>query len=115
MRRTTKQKESNMSDEIKETEEKQECKCFCRSEGFRKFLVVALGSFVGVYCALSLFAATHRPPVRPPHFHGKPCHCRMVQPDFVRIERFEKGDFQKQPPKFERKAPFEAQRKVADD
>ena len=39
--------------------------CFCQSKGFRKFLVTALGTFVGVFCALSLFAALHKPPM--PH------------------------------------------------
>ena len=37
--------------------ETKECNCFCKSEGFRKFLIVALGTFVGVYFALSLFTA----------------------------------------------------------
>ena len=37
-----------MSDEIKIEEEKK-CNCFCHSKGFRKFLVVAAGTFVGVY------------------------------------------------------------------
>ena len=47
-----------MSDEIKVNhEENRECKCLCHSKAFKKFLVVALGSFVGVFCALSLFAA----------------------------------------------------------
>ena len=58
-----------MTEEVKVTEEK-ECKCFCKSEGFRKFLTIALGTFVGFYCALSLFAALHRPPMMPPHAFG---------------------------------------------
>ena len=58
-----------MTDEVKITEEK-ECKCFCKSEGFRNFLTIALGTFVGFYCALSLFAALHRPPVMPPCAYG---------------------------------------------
>ncbi|MBR2069084.1 MAG: hypothetical protein IJ877_04895 [Candidatus Gastranaerophilales bacterium] len=49
--------------------EEKECKCFCKSEGFRNFLVTALGTFVGVYMALSLFGAIHKPPM--------PCHCMM--------------------------------------
>lgn len=52
-----------MTDENKIVEVKQEC--FCQSKGFRKFLTIALGSFVGVFCALSLFAALHKPPM--PH------------------------------------------------
>ena len=50
-----------MSEEKFEKSEK-ECKCFCQSKYFKKFLVVALGSFVGVYLALCLFAACHKPP-----------------------------------------------------
>ena len=46
-------------------EEKIEKQCFCQNENFKKFLVIALGTFVGVYAALSLFAAVHRPPMRP--------------------------------------------------
>ena len=57
-----------MTEENLNKEEAKECKCFCRSEGVRKFFVVALGTFVGVYCALSLFAALHRPPM--------PCHMK---------------------------------------
>ena len=49
-----------MTEEIKET---QECKCVLHCECVRKFFIVALGSFVGVFCALSLFAALHRPPM----------------------------------------------------
>ena len=52
-----------MTDENKIVEVKPEC--FCKSKWFRKFLVTALGSFVGVFCALSLFAALHKPPMPP--------------------------------------------------
>ena len=51
--------------EIKETG----CNCFCKSEGFRNFVVIALGTFAGVYMALSLFTAIHKPPMPcPRHF-----------------------------------------------
>ena len=101
-----------MSDEIKTEEKKEECKCFCRSEGVKKFVIVALGSFVGVFCALSLFAALHRPPVMPPcafgpKFGPPPCQTMMHHP------RFDRGraDFQKKVPKdFGQRAPFEAQK-----
>ena len=74
--------------------------CFCKSKGFRKFLIVALGSFVGVFCALSLFAALHRPPMMQPcqyarEFvprHAVQCPCRYHQPDFDRQKDF-RGDF----------------------
>ena len=50
-----------MTEEMEKTTSREEC--FCKSKGFRKFLVVAGGSFVGVFCALSLFAALHKPPM----------------------------------------------------
>ena len=48
---------------IEVTEVKKEC--LCQSKWFRKFLTTALGTFVGVFCALSLFAALHKPPMPP--------------------------------------------------
>ena len=66
-----------MSDEIKIEEEKN-CNCFCHSKGFRKFLVVAAGTFVGVYLALSLFAAIHKPPMPVPMPMPAPCPCQQM-------------------------------------
>ena len=97
------------------TEEQNECKCFCKSEGFRKFLVVAGGTFVGVYCALSLFFAIHKPPMPvpvpfPPQAHINGCPCAMMH-HYKKFERPDRVNFDKQiPVKIERKAPFEAQR-----
>ncbi len=67
-----------MSEENKIVEVKKEC--FCQTKWFKKFLTTALGTFVGVFCALSLFAALHKPPMPPcPFGHGKmmrpPMHC----------------------------------------
>ena len=63
-----------MTDENKTIEVKNEC--FCQSKGFRKFLTIALGTFVGVFCALSLFAALHKPKMPPcPFGYG-----RMMRP-----------------------------------
>ena len=86
--------------------------CFCQSKGFRKFLITALGSFVGVFCALSLFAALHKPPV-PPCPYGKmmmrpPMHRMYHMNKFDKYQRFERGprgDFQRKIEKrnFERK------------
>ena len=62
-----------MTEEIKNVDVKEEkCNCICQSKGFRKFLIVAGGTFVGVFCALSLFAALHKPPMmmHPAHFGG---------------------------------------------
>ena len=71
-----------MNQEIKE--EKQ-CKCFCQSEGVRDFLKIALGSFAGVFLALSLFAALHKPPM-------PPCHCgHMFRPQMHYGSHFNKG------------------------
>ena len=50
----------------------EECKCFCRSDWFKKFTAVTLGSFIGVYCALCVFAALHKPPMMYPHHFNKP-------------------------------------------
>jgi len=44
----------------------EEKKCICQNETVRKIFVIAVGTFVGVYAALSLFAATHRPPMMRP-------------------------------------------------
>jgi hypothetical protein len=76
-----------MSDENK-TVEQNECKCFCRSEGFRKFLIVALGSFVGVYCALSLFFAIHKPPMPMPI--PVPVQTQMGGCPYVQMHHFRK-------------------------
>ena len=69
--------------------------CFCQSKWFRKFLVKALAVFVGTYCALSLFAALHKPPVPPcPFGHGpmmRPAmHCHHHH---FNKHRMHKGEF----------------------
>lgn len=80
-----------MSDENK-IEVKEDCKCFCQSKGFRKFVVIATGTFVGVFCALSLFAALHKPPMPP-----CPCGCNpMIRPPMAapcHFDRGHRGDF----------------------
>ncbi len=80
-----------------EFENKEHCNCFCNSKGFRKFLIVALGSFVGVFCALSLFCALHRPPMMvPSHCHCHSCHCHcnhgFHHPKFQKHHKFNKID-----------------------
>ncbi len=54
-----------MSDEVKnlETQSEEKCSCSCCNY-LKKFLVVALGTFVGFYAALCLFTAFHQPYVR---------------------------------------------------
>lgn len=75
-----------MTEEIKHEHE-----CLCQSKGFRKFLTVALGTFVGGFCAISLFAALHKPPMMmPPMGYGMmpyhqcncPCHKMMQKHHF---------------------------------
>jgi len=67
-------------------EEKQcVCKCFCCSEGFRDFLKIALGSFVGVFLALTLFTALHKPPMPPCHFG------HMMPPPIHHGHHFDRG------------------------
>lgn len=95
-----------MTEEIR-TENK--CKCLIKCECVKKFIVVALGTFVGFYCALSLFAALHKPPM-PHRFHGH----NMRPPVEQRFDKFQKGphgDFHKKFPgqELEKKA-FEGPR-----
>ncbi len=74
-----------------EIKEEKQCKCLCCSEGFRDFLKIALGSFVGVFFALSLFAALHKPPM-------PPCHRCMMRPPMhhgMYFKKFHHGDFSK--------------------
>ena len=71
-----------MTDENKIQEEKHEC--FCPSKWFRKFLTVATGTFVGVFCALSLFAALHKPPMPPCTFGQGP----MMRPAMHKCHHF---------------------------
>ena len=55
-------KEINMSEELNTIHEE---KCFCKSEFFKRFASVALGTFVGGFCAISLFASLNKPPMMP--------------------------------------------------
>ena len=105
-----------MTEENKIEVKEETCKCICKSEWFRKTLVIALGSFVGVFSALSLFAALHKPPMmKPVPFGGpmvRPCQCQMhhfnhyrgPRADFHRkmikkdFQRFERKDFGQKPP-----------------
>lgn len=85
------------------TKEEKKCNCLCCSEGFRDFLKITLGSFVGVFLALSLFAAMHRPPMpmMPQMPVMPPCPCvqrMMMQPQANFGQHFDKaprGDFHK--------------------
>lgn len=105
-----------MTDEIKEIKHEE---CFCKSKGFRSFLVVSLGTFTGVFCAISLFAALHKPPMpmvplmhpnmmQPPihqmtgghpfdrHDCDCPCHKKMMKKHFEnKIDLQNKGELGK--------------------
>ena len=81
-----------MSEEKIVEVEKKECNCFCRSEGFRNFVVTALGTFVGVYMALALFSAIHKPPM--------PCPCQFKHPMQMQNQFRQRGDFAKADKKF---------------
>lgn len=84
-----------MSDENKIVEEKPTC--ICQNKEFRHFLTIAGGSFVGVFLALSLFAALHRPPMPPiPPMAPCPCGYQMVRPcPHHHFDRADHGDFHK--------------------
>ena len=62
-------------------------------------IVVDCGTFVGVYLALSLFAAIHKPPMPVPMPMPAPCPCQqmMFRPDFgpQHFYRGHRGDFHK--------------------
>ena len=83
-----------MTEEIKNVEVKEET-CFCKSKEVRKFLTIALGTFVGVFSAMSLFAALHKPPMMiPTHFRGpmmRPCPCHVHH----HFDNGRRGDFHK--------------------
>lgn len=104
------------------TEEKienSENKCFCQNKNFRKFLVIALGTFVGVYAALSLFAATHRPPMPPCPYGGgfgmpapvaAPCPYHHMRHHFDKDFKGDRGDFHKMIKGQKAPLPFESNR-----
>lgn len=97
-----------MSEENKTEIKEETCNCICKSKGFRNFLVIATGSFVGVFCALSLFATLHKPPMpmhHPMHPHMRP---PMAQPYyFDRHHKSPRSDFHKKMEykKFDKKMP----------
>jgi len=89
---------SEINEEKQTKENECVCKCFLKSEFLKKVLAIALGTFIGVYGSLSLFAATHKPPIKKfhrmehvmppmhhhPHMNNGPAgfHHDFKQPDF---------------------------------
>ena len=88
----------------------EKCNCFCKSKEFKKFLIVMFGSFFGVFFALSLFAAVHKPPVPPMHRYDmrppmhRHCDCDRRGPH---------GEFHKKyVPPVEHQAPIAPEKRV---
>lgn len=80
-----------MTDESKNVEVQHEC--FCRKR-VKDIVAIAVGSFIGVYCALSLFTALHRPPcpmMMNPYMMHHPMMYHQMQPDFPPIGKFKHG------------------------
>ena len=85
--------------EVKETkEQKNECNCmFCKS--VKKVLTIALGTFIGFYCAMSMFFALHRPPMmHHGHFYKK--HHQGIEQGF-----YHRGKFKGEHPRFSGQMP----------
>ena len=118
-----------MTEETNVTEQT-ENKCFCKSEEFKKFEIITAGTFTGVFLALTLFAALHKPPMihhvpygaqfRP--MGGCPCHVMHHNRHHMGgMKQRDNGDFQKQGPKFDKKfngdkrGPFEEQKRIDND
>lgn len=83
-----------MTEEIQETKE---CKCFVHCECVRKFFIVALGSFVGVFCALCLFAALHKPPCKGPCPIGPKMNAPVEHQQKFNHKDFKGGEHHKMP------------------
>lgn len=115
--------EINDTNEIKEqdvkNEVKKECNCCCK-EFLKKVGVIALGTFIGVYSGLSLFAVTHKPKFNAPihyqipygghHMHNHHHGHHVMGPkhfngDFKGAPGHFKGDFKGMPNDFEGKRP----------
>ena len=82
-----------MKDVENNVEIKQEC--FCQKR-FKDVLAIAIGSFIGVYCALSLFAAIHKPPCHMMHHHFGPYHMmqwQMMHGKVPNMDKFKHGKF----------------------
>ena len=61
-----------MTDENRRENLELKNECFCKSIWFKEFLIKTIAVFVGVYCALSLFTALHKPPMLPCPFAKHP-------------------------------------------
>ena len=73
-----------------EEQHREQCEYVCISKGFKNFLTITCGSFIGVFFALCLFGAIHTPPMPPCPTYGMPmyhheCHCRDHHADFHKM------------------------------
>ena len=89
--------------------------CFCKSIWFKKFLTKTLAVFIGVYTALSLFAALHKPPMPPcPYAKGPMMRSAMHHHHhFYKQDRF-KGDYYQKKIMKDRIAPDKVKIEVKD-
>ena len=97
-----------MTEEIKETQQK----CICQNENFKKFLIISAGTFVGAFCAMSLFAALHKPPMPvhvPMKYHGY-MHQKMIK-----HHHFKKHDCDCPCHKVMMKKQMESKKELSDD
>ena len=94
-----------MNEEVKN--ENKEQTCFCKSELVQRTIAVTIGSFIGVYLALSLFCATHKPPTMMFHHHefGKmPMQQRIMHEKFRKPHDF-RPDFDASRENFQKNKP----------
>ena len=98
-----------MTEEIKEEVKNEKRCCYCISEGYKRFLLTILGSFVGCLIALCLYNASVGFPQLPP----PPCH-RVEFVEFDYNEEIPEFEHQKPAKKFEHKD-FEGARKKFHD
>ena len=83
-----------MSDEIKD--EKKCCNCYYVSDGYKRFLVGMLSSFIGCLVALSLYHGGLYPQTPPP-----PCSCHKYE--VVEFDEYPEIEHQKMHGQFEHK------------
>ena len=82
--------ETKVSTENKEVKDSN-CTCLCAHPLTKKILTIALGSFIGCYCALSLFSAIHKPPIpKMPPMGLPPAQQMMYHPHHHSISDFER-------------------------
>ena len=85
------------------SEEQNEKKCnFAIGEGFKKFLTLALGTFVGVYLAMGLLFNVYRPVMIYQNISNVPayafdCPCKKMHAEHKAMKKSPKGPEAKKP------------------